>query len=111
MPAIPWNKCRHVLQVHINASTRDATPADKKAILLIALGVEDVSIYFRVVEDQTQADIDGGTGNAEAVDAYEEALAVFNKCFSTEDETSTCLQFKRRLQSSNEFTVDFLLDI
>lgn len=82
MPAIPWTKWQCVLQVYIDALARDARPEHKNALLLSALGVEGVSIYFRVVEDRTQVDIDGGTKDAEASNAYEEALAVLDTCFS-----------------------------
>lgn len=48
-----------------------------------------------------------GTSDAEAADVYEEALAVL-RCFAPEDEVTTRLQFKRRHQSTEEFTIDFL---
>lgn len=46
-----------------------------------------------------------GTSDAEAADVYEEALTVL-RCFAPEDEVTTRLQFKRRHQSTEEFTID-----
>lgn len=41
---------------------------------------------------------------------YEEALAVL-RYFAPEDEVTTRLQFKRRHQITEEFTIDFLKDL
>ncbi|KAH7980699.1 hypothetical protein HPB49_018381 [Dermacentor silvarum] len=112
MPVIPWRDWHRVLQVYIDAAAKDAMLVHKKALLLNVLGVEGVRIYFAAVEEQTQAGADGGTSDAEAVDVFQEVLAVLGRCFAPEeDEVVTRLQFKRRTQGTEESTTTFPKDL
>ncbi|KAH7971228.1 hypothetical protein HPB49_020470 [Dermacentor silvarum] len=111
MPVIAWRDWRRVVWIYIDAAARDATQAHKKALLLNALGVEGVRLYFAAVEDQTQAGADGGTSDVEAVDVFPEALTVLGRCFAPEeDEVVKRLQFKRT-QHAEESTTTFLNDL
>ncbi|KAH8035380.1 hypothetical protein HPB51_005104 [Rhipicephalus microplus] len=54
LPSIPWRQWHPVLQVYIDAASRDATAEHKKALLQNALGVESLNTYLRAVEYEQQ---------------------------------------------------------
>ncbi|KAL1482639.1 hypothetical protein MTO96_033666 [Rhipicephalus appendiculatus] len=111
VPPIPWRQWRPVLQVYIDAATRDATPEHKKALLLNALGVEGLNAYLRAAEDEQQPGADRPT-REETPNVYEAALALLNQLCDSQSDTA-CLRahFKAMRQGPDESAVQFIQEV
>ncbi|KAL1414856.1 hypothetical protein MTO96_007118 [Rhipicephalus appendiculatus] len=90
---------------------RHATPEHKKALLLNALGVEELNTYLRAAEDELQPGADRPT-QEETTNVYEAALALLNKLFDPQPDAA-CLraQFKALRQRPDESAVQFIQEV
>ncbi|KAL1446376.1 hypothetical protein MTO96_044608 [Rhipicephalus appendiculatus] len=94
VPPIPWRQWRPVLQVYIDAAARDATPENKKALLLNA--------YLRAAEEEQQPGADRPT-QEETPNVYDDALALLSQLFDPQPDAA-CLRahFKALRQGPDE---------
>ncbi|KAL1470856.1 hypothetical protein MTO96_023973 [Rhipicephalus appendiculatus] len=83
----------------------------KKALLLIALGVEGLDVYCKAAEEQT-LDGEQSTGDGAGRDAYQQALAILDACFAPpEDAVCVRAQFRRRVQKPDETAVQYIQEL
>ncbi|KAL1471924.1 hypothetical protein MTO96_023396 [Rhipicephalus appendiculatus] len=104
-------KVPHLASLHRRGNP-DATPERKKALLLNALGVEGLDVYYKAADEQTQLDSEQSTGDSAARDAYQPAFAILDACFVlSEDAVCVRALFQRWVQEPDETAVQYIQEL
>ncbi|KAH6946753.1 hypothetical protein HPB50_014869 [Hyalomma asiaticum] len=102
VPVGPWPQLRCAFQTYIDAAARYATPDHQKALLLNALGVELLGLYFRDVDAGTAV---RSTTNPSTTNCHSELKVLFAP---REDAVLTRLRFRQRMQQPGETAAPFI---
>uniref|UniRef100_A0A224YP72 RNA-directed DNA polymerase n=1 Tax=Rhipicephalus zambeziensis TaxID=60191 RepID=A0A224YP72_9ACAR len=106
-PPVPWAKWRRVFQAYVDVAAGDTARPALKSLLLNALGVEGLDVYWK--NAQEQAESGDGTRDEGTQDEYVAALTLLENHFKApSNEVLERHYFKMRKQIPGESVTDYV---